>query len=520
MRKKKKTVYSSKIWWRFNMRTKKALKNLLFSFIQQLVGIVTSFIVPPLIIGTFGSAINGLVATIKQLTAYVQLVGSGIASVSTYSLYDPLAKEDKKKINGIYNASSKAFTKAGNIFSLLVLILAIIYSLVIEKGINNYTVFALVIVMGIAGASEFFIVGKYQALLNADQKNFVFAIAQSLGNIFLITMTIILIKLKQDIVIVQFGASIVYLMRIIIVTIYVKKHYPYLDKKVPSDNTSLVQRGDAIIHEVAGLVIASSSVVIISLLIGLKEASVYSVYLLVFSGLNMISISVSNAIYASFGDAISKNENELLNTAYDIYEWLYLLMVFIIYGSAFFLIDPFISVYTAKMIDVNYNVAFLGQILAIAGLLNNIKTPPRTIITAAGHFKKTKNRALIELLINIASQLVLVPFFGLIGAAAGNLLSALYRSIDMIIYSNREILGISNRRIATRLFSFGVSLLILIGFVPIFFPLISANYKDWTLLAIKVTFLSAFTYLFVQYLFEKNTFKQSYSILKNILKKN
>ena len=83
------------------MRAKKTLKNLIFNLLQQVVAIITNFIVPPLIIGRFGSAINGLVSTIKQIMQHAQLTGAGISSVSTYALYKPLAENDHKKISGI-----------------------------------------------------------------------------------------------------------------------------------------------------------------------------------------------------------------------------------------------------------------------------------------------------------------------------------------------------------------------------------------------------------------------------------
>ena len=65
------------------MRAKKTLKNLIFNLLQQIVSIVTGFILPPLIIQNYGSSINGLISTIKQIVMYAQTTGAGIASAST-----------------------------------------------------------------------------------------------------------------------------------------------------------------------------------------------------------------------------------------------------------------------------------------------------------------------------------------------------------------------------------------------------------------------------------------------------
>ena len=56
------------------MRAKKTLKNLIFNLLQQIVSIVTGFILPPLIIHNYGSSINGLISTIKQIVMYAQTV--------------------------------------------------------------------------------------------------------------------------------------------------------------------------------------------------------------------------------------------------------------------------------------------------------------------------------------------------------------------------------------------------------------------------------------------------------------
>ncbi|MCI8444909.1 MAG: hypothetical protein HFG15_00575, partial [Bacilli bacterium] len=194
------------------MRTKKAFKNLVFNLVQQVIGIVTSFILPPLIIGKFGSAMNGLIATIKQIVSYAQLSGAGIASASTYAMYEPVAKQDHKLLSGIYNATGKMFVKAGNIFTITILVISMVYPFFVGNSISNMTVFLLVLIVGISGISEFYIFGKYQSLLNANQQNYMIALAQTIGNIFNIVITVCLIKLDQNIILVQLGASIVYIM--------------------------------------------------------------------------------------------------------------------------------------------------------------------------------------------------------------------------------------------------------------------------------------------------------------------
>lgn len=501
------------------MRTKKAFKNLVFNLVQQVIGIVTNFILPPMIIGTFGSAMNGLVATIKQIMSYAQLTGAGIASTSTYALYEPLSKNDTEKISGIYNATGKMFNRAGNWFSFIILVVSIIYPFFVSNGIDKIIVTLLVIIIGISGISEFYVIGKYQALLNADQKNFVIAIAQTIGNICNIIMTILLIKLHQTIVIVQLGASVIYVMRILIITWYIKKQYRYLDKNAAPRFDSIKQRNDAVVHELTALVVHSSSTILISIFLGLKAASVYSIYALIFSGLNTICSIVSNAIYASFGEVIAKKDRKVLNSAYNVYEWGYFLIVAIIYTVTFLMIMPFICVYTKGLTDINYQLPLVGALFTVVGFANNLRVPARTLVIASGHFKETRNRSILEMVINLVGQIIFIPIVGIYGALLGAILSFTYRTIDFIIYTNKHILFIDNMRSLKRVLINIIVASFIIIVCMLWFPIVAANYLTWIGYGIIVTVIVSIIYIIVSICFERSVLKESLHIVKNLFKK-
>lgn len=502
------------------MRTKKAFKNLVFNFIQQLVGIITSFIVPPLIISKFGSSVNGLVSTIKQIMSYVQLTGAGISSSATYAMYEPINKKDYTELSGIYNATKKMFNDAGNVFSLIVLLVSVIYPFFVKQDVPFTTIFLLVIVMSFAGLSEFYVFGKYQTLLNADQNNYVVSIAQSLGNICNIIVTVTLIKLNQNIVVVQLGASMVYVMRILVLYYYVNHKYRFLDPNVKPMLEKINQKNDAIIHELTALVVWNSSTILISVMIDLKQASVYAVYALVFSGLNMICNIVSNAIYASFGDVIAKKDIHTLHNAFNVYEWFYFLFVGIIYTVAYLMIMPFISIYTVSMTDTIYYLPFLGSLFVIVGVANNIRVPARTLVVASGHFKETRNRSIIEMIINIVGQVIGIYFFGIYGALFGAVLSFSYRSIDFVLYSNKNILHINSLRSLKR-FIVNVFISVIVVFAVDQFIVINApNYLYWCFYATIISLFTGITYLIINILADKKTAKQTFNSFLAVIRKS
>ena len=73
------------------------LINAVSSFALQIATIISGFIIPKLILMTFGSEVNGLIASFNQFFGYITLVEGGLTSVVMAKLYKPLVNKDIKK---------------------------------------------------------------------------------------------------------------------------------------------------------------------------------------------------------------------------------------------------------------------------------------------------------------------------------------------------------------------------------------------------------------------------------------
>lgn len=498
------------------MRFKKALKNLIFNVLQQVVNIIVNFIMPPILVSTFGSTLNGLVSTIRQIMQYVQLTGAGIAQASTFAMYKPIADKDYKSLNGIYNATRKMFTRAGNVFSAITLLVAIIYPLTVRNQVDYSIAFALVLVIGISGASEFYLCGKYNALLSANQENYVVAIAQTIGSLTNLILLIVLVRLKQNVVVAELGMSAVYLCRIVILTVYAKRKYKYLDLTVAPTFEKISQRNDAIVHQVSTLVVMGSSTLIVSLILGLKEASVFAVYLIVFQGINTICSIISTAIYASFGEVIAKGQRDVLIRTFNIYEFVYYIVITILFSCTYLLIMPFIEIYTVNMTDINYIYPTLAKLFILVGIANNIRIPTSTIVTSAGHFKETKWRAVLEMTLNVVGQFVFGKMFGLNGILLGCVLSFSYRTFDFIFYAHKHILKTSSLSTFKKLFINLVASIVVVFLLQQVIDPNIYNYLTWIKYGIVYFVAISLFVLLVNVLFDRKTFNSTFNVVKSL----
>ena len=98
------------------MRSKKAVYNIISTLILQIIAIIYGFIVPKIIIKSFGSNVNGLVSSITQFLAYITLLESGVGPLIRASLYKPLANKNKQDIANIPCDRNNYNSRYGSLF--------------------------------------------------------------------------------------------------------------------------------------------------------------------------------------------------------------------------------------------------------------------------------------------------------------------------------------------------------------------------------------------------------------------
>lgn len=427
------------------MRTRQALKNTVASLLLQVVLAVSGIIVPRFFTELYGSAVNGLVSSINQFITYMSLVEAGIGAAGTVALYGPIARKETERVSSIVSAARSFYLRSGVIFLGLVAALVLLYPSVVKNEIGDTSfIRMMILVLSVSGIVDYFFLGKYRVLLQADQRGYVISVIQICGTILMTAVSIWLIKLEVSALLVKAVAAAVYLLRSVAVAIYVRRQYPQVNFRQKPDMSVFDQRWAALLHQVVGMVVSNTDIVLLTLLLernALTEVSVYSVYNLVAYSLSSLMNSISNGLGSGFGQVISQNEKDTLRRSFDSYEFLFFIVIFIVYTCMAVLLYPFITLYSGGFSDgVNYVRWELVALFTAAGLLQSIRLPGLTVICAAGHYKQTQLRAVMEAVINLGVSLALIKPFGICGVLLGTCLSYLYRTTDVIVYAAKHFL--------------------------------------------------------------------------------
>ena len=83
--------------------------NLLSGIVYQVVLIAMSFLLPRLYLENFGSEVNGVLSTIKQIFTYMCLLEAGVGLATTQALYKPVAEKEQRDISAIMAATNSYY---------------------------------------------------------------------------------------------------------------------------------------------------------------------------------------------------------------------------------------------------------------------------------------------------------------------------------------------------------------------------------------------------------------------------
>ena len=500
------------------MRSKKVIINIISSLALQIVTIICGFIAPRLIIKNFGSNVNGLVTSITQFLAYITLLESGFGPVVKSILYKPIANKNKTEIEEILKASEKFFRSISYIFLGYIAVLCVILPMIVSDEFSNLFTLSLVVIISISTFAEYYFGMTYRLYLQAEQKTYIISVIK-IGTLILNTiMIVLLIKFGANIQSVKLVSAIIFVFRPILQNIYVKKKYN-LNLKEAKSGYKIKQKWDGLAQHIAAVVHGNTDIVVLTFFSSTIEVSVYSVYLLVVQGIRSLINSFMNGVDASFGDMIAKGEKENLNRSFKTYEGFYFTISTIICIATLFLILPFVSVYTKGITDADYIRPVFSYLIVLAEFMWVIRLPYSSITLAAGHFKETRNGAILEALINIIISIILVWKYGIVGVAIGTLVAMFIRTIEFMYHTSKYILDRSVLYTFKRLLVIAVEVIIVAIIVKLIPSINVTNYLEWAGQAIIVTAISAIVVIAINCVVYKENIKNVVGIARNVLKR-
>ncbi|MBQ9019731.1 polysaccharide biosynthesis C-terminal domain-containing protein, partial [Candidatus Saccharibacteria bacterium] len=345
--------------------------------------------------------------------------------------------------------------------------------------------------MAISTFSEYFFGMTYKLFLQAKQKTYIISIIQASTLLLSTIVMIILMNIGCSIQIVELFGALIFICRPIIQNLYVKHKYSLL-RNSKTTPCKIEQQWNGLIQHIASVIHNNTDIVILTLFTTLSEVSVYSVYLLIITGVKNIVQAFNNGIDASFGHLIAIKNFKKLNEHFSKYELFYHTITTIIFICTLTLITPFVNLYTNGITDADYNRPLFAFLITLAEFIWAIRLPYSSTALAAGHFKQTQTGAIFEALINIVLSIILVFHFGIIGVTIGTLVSMFIRTIEFMYHNSKYILKRPTWKSYSWLPLIAAETTISLTIINLINLPKATNYLDWIQNAIIVTLISSF----------------------------
>ncbi|MEE1048399.1 MAG: hypothetical protein U0M60_13395 [Clostridia bacterium] len=414
--------------------------NLLSGVLYQVVLIALSFLLPRLYLENFGSEVNGVLSTIKQIFVYMLLLESGVGLATTQALYKPVAEKNHNKVSSVISATHSYYVKVGVIYAIIVLLIALVYEYIVPTAIGPGVIFGIVILTALPQLFSYFVQAKYRILLEVDGRKYVITNSETILQLISNVAKILVILLTNNLLLMQLSYCILSLLQLCYIYAYAKRRYKWLNVNAKPDYEAVSQRKSVLVHQVSGMVFNNTDILLLSFLCDFRVVSVYTIYNIFFSQIQTFITSITSGFSFALGQMFHTDRARFMKV-YNVYETFYIMATFVIYTLMAVFLLPLIQIYTKGINDANYTNSLLVILFVVMNLLSNGKLPSNHVLEYSGKFEETRSHAIWEMIINIAVSIASILKWGICGAILGTIVALLYRGTMMIYYSNKKVLG-------------------------------------------------------------------------------
>lgn len=468
-------------------RKKKLILNTVFPVINKVIAFLCGLVLPRLFIKTYGSDVNGLIASITNFLGMIALLDMGMGTVVESSLYKPLAQKNEYEVSKIVKSCKSFFNKIALVLLAYLSVLVIIYPTIIRNDFGWLFEASLLIILSIDLFANYFFGIAYSILLKADQKAYIPMILSCMGTVLNFICSVVLITINVPVHIVKLASAAVFLIKPLFLNLYVHKHYNLL-KDVDITEEPIKQKWNGVAQHFAYYVTDKTDVLVLTVFSTLSNVSIYVVYNMVVVGIRDIIIMTQSGVQALIGNLLASDEREQLLITFDLYEWFVHNVSTILYTCTAILILPFVKIYTYNITDANYIQPVFAMILIAAVYMYCLRFPYHIMVLAAGHFKQTQTSSIIEMFLNIILTIILVFKYGLVGVSIGTFVSLTYRTVYLVHYNHNIIYEYKVSKFYKLLLSNSIIIAISIGISKLVtFDVV--GYINWAVYAIIILFI-------------------------------
>lgn len=407
-------------------RMKKAKRNIMTSLMQNILNLLLTFVSRIIFVRILDASylgINGLFANVLNILSMADL---GIGTAMMYSLYKPIADEDKIKIGALIAFFKKLYLIIA--MSILVMGLAVLpflnYIIRLEAPVPYLEWYYIIALLNVV-VSYLFVYRT--TLLAADQKSYIL-------NRYIMIFKVITFVV-QIVVLVLFNNYFLYLISALGINFISNfcqnqitlKNYPFLrEKPCRLEDTEKRRIGRDVkatfLYRLCGTVQNNTDSILISVMVGTVFVGYYSNYLMIISAVISIITLIFTSLKASIGNIIASNDKgqEEKLFLFNVLEMVNFWMIGFCSVCFICLFSDFITIFFGVEYVLHISVVVMATLNFYT---NNIRQTIWVFRETTGLFYETRYVTAVTAVLNLGLSLLLGLLFGMEGIIAATVIA-------------------------------------------------------------------------------------------------
>lgn len=409
------------------MRIGNSIRNASFAWINQIIHIIAQFIARTAIIKTLSIEYVGLNGLFSNILMVLSLAELGVGTAITFSLYEPIAKDDKKKILAIMQFYRKVYCMIGIIIFLIGLSVTPFLSYFIKDipDIENIGLIYILFVIN-TGISYFF---SYKAsYLNATQNNYVVYINHSFFEILMVLLQVLTLCLTKRFECYLIIGVLFVALQNISITCMTNKKYSFLlsreNIKLDQEIFLTIKKNTMalVFHKIGSIIVFATDNLIISKFVGIVSTGIFSNYTMVTDAMCKIISKAFDAISASVGNLVIQESKEKQKSIFFNIMFLNFVFYAILCACLIAVLNRFMLIWVGKKFLLSIGVVF---VLVLKLYITGMRGSVQTFKNAMGLYWNNKFMPIAEAVINLIVSVIFVRHFGIVGVMAGTIISSI-----------------------------------------------------------------------------------------------
>ena len=418
-------------------RTKNASRNIVYGVLLRVYQIAVPFLMRTVMIYCLGMEYLGLNSLFTSILQILNLAELGVGSAMTYSMYKPIAEDDKSKIRALMQLYKVYY----RIIGLVVLAIGVVFIPFLPKLIkgsvpDGVSIYILYLLNLGATVLSYWLFAYKNCLLVAHQRTDITSkITMVLDTIKYLLQVGCLVVIKSYYLYLII-ALLSQILTNIVTAIVVTRIYPKYkaEGKLEKSEVRIINGKvkDLFTAKLGMVIINSADSVVISAFLGLEMLAIYQNYYFILTAIIGIVGTIFLSCVAGIGNSIiteskEKNYNDLKKFTFIII-WISGICSCCLLG----LYQPFMELWVGKDNKLGFSVVICFVIYYFIYEINQLLNLYKD---AAGLWHEDRFRPLITAVSNLIMNLILVQYIGIYGVLLSTVLTMVGIGMPWLLYN-------------------------------------------------------------------------------------